>query len=40
MRLHAVSETLNQMSGDNPFAWLFAVLLVNIAVLCFLNKRK
>ncbi len=33
-------ETLNQMSGDNPFAWLFVVLLVNIAVLYFLQKRK
>lgn len=35
-----VIETLNQMSDDNPFAWLFAVLLVNIAVLYFLQKRK
>lgn len=35
-----VIETLNQMSGDNPFAWMFAVLLVNIAVLYFLQKRK
>lgn len=35
-----VIETLNQMSGDNPFAWLFAVLLVIIAVLYFLQKWK
>lgn len=35
-----VIETLNQMSGDNPFACLFVVLLVNIAVLYFLQKRK
>lgn len=36
----SVIEILNHMFPDNPFAWLFAVLVINIMVLCLLRKRK
>ncbi len=36
----SVFEILNQMFPGNPFAWLFAVLVINVLILCLLRKRK